>query len=195
MRRTSLIITMVLLVGLLTSACQPITTAPRLSSVTAVNFACRVTPGEEEEVNGVIHHRGQIDEGISFADDPRVDGVYANLLDWNYVAATGGGTFVITTVLTPTMGGGTWTGQVAGYFAGGIGGFNSVMVGTGAFAGLEFVVNGVATDMDTALALIAGDERIVDGNPCAAMAGEADETILLYGQIIDRRPVMSTPSQ
>lgn len=195
MKRTSLIITIVLLVTLLMSACQPLTTTPRLSSVAAVNFTCRVTPGEEQEVDGVIHHRGQIDEGVSFADDPRVDGVFANLLDWDYVAATGGGTFVITTVLTPTMGGGTWTGQAAGYFAGGIGGFNSVMVGTGDLAGLEFVMNGVATDLDTALALIGDDERVSDGNPCAAMAGKADEALILYGQIIDRRPIMGTPSQ
>lgn len=69
------------------------------------------------------------------------------------------------------------------------------MVGTGQFAGLEFVINGVPTALETALALIADDDRVVDGDPCAAMAGKADETFILYGQIIDRRPVMSTPSQ
>lgn len=106
MRRTSLIITIVLLVGLLISACQPITTAPRITSIAAFEITCRVTPGEEQEVNGVIHHRGQRDEGVSFADDPRMEGVFTNVLDWDYVAATGGGTFVLTTVLTPTMGGG-----------------------------------------------------------------------------------------
>lgn len=195
MRRTSFTITIVLLVGLLTSACQPITTAPRMTSMTAVEITCRVTPGEEQEVNGVIHHRGQRDDGVSFAADPRMDGIYTNMLDWDYVAATGGGTFVITTVLTPTMGGGTWIGKVAGYFAGGVGGFNSVMVGTGDFAGLEFVLNGAPTDLETALALLADNERVVAGNPCASMAGEATETMLLYGQIIDRRPIMSTPSQ
>jgi len=194
MRCRSLIFTIVLLVALLMSACQPLTTTPRLSNVTQVSFTCRVTPGEEQEVAVVIQHRGQRDEGVSFASDPRMDGLYANMLDWDYVAATGGGTFVITTVLTSTMGG-AWTGQAAGYFAGGIGGFTGVMVGTDAFAGLEFVFNGVATELETASALIAGNERVIDGNPCAELEGEATEAVLLYGQLIDRRPVMSTPSQ
>lgn len=194
MVRLNPLISTLVLATLLVSACQPITTAPRITSIAAVEITCRVTPGEEQEVDGVIHHRGQLDEGVSFADDPRVDGVYANVLDWDYVAATGGGTFVITTVLTPTVGG-TWTGQAAGYFAGGIGGFNSVMVGTGTLAGLEFVMNGVAADLETALSLIGDDERVIDGDPCASMAGEADETMLLYGQIIDRRPLIGTPSQ
>lgn len=195
MLRFHSLLTVLLLVALLASACQPLITTSRLSNVTEVSFTCRVTPGEEQEVAGVIHHRGQRDEGVSFASDPRLDGVYANLLDWNYVAATGGGAFVLTTVVTTTMRGGAWTGHAAGYFAGGIGGFTGVMVGTGAFAGLEFVFNGVATELETASALIAGNERVIDGNPCAELKGEATEAVLLYGQLIDRRPVMSTPSQ
>jgi hypothetical protein len=195
MLRFNRLFTILLLVALILSACQTITTAPRMTGITAVEFTCRVTPGEEQEVDGVIHHRGQWDEGVSFASDPHLDGVYANVLDWDYVAATGGGAFVLTTVLTPTMGGGTWTGQAAGYFAGGVGGFNEVMVGAGTLAGLEFVLNGVPTELETALALIDGNERVIDGNPCAELAGEATEAFLLYGQIIDRRPVMSTPSQ
>ena len=195
MLRLHLSITCLLLLALLVSACQPLTIAPRITSVTAIEITCRTMAGEEQEVDGVIHHRGQRDDGVVFASDSRLDGVDTNLIDWDYVAATGGGTWMATTVITPTVGGGTWVAQSAGYFVADLGGFHAVAYGTGEFAGLEIVLNGVGTELETALALIAGNDRIVDGNPCAPMAREIDEASLWYGQIIDRRPVPHTPSQ
>lgn len=184
-----------LLFALLLSACQPLTAAPRITSVTAIEITCRTMAGEEQEGDGVIHQRGQQDDGVVFASDPRLDGVDSNLIDWDYVTATGGGAWMATTVITPTAGGGTWVAQSAGHFVTDSGGFHAVAYGTDEFAGLEMVLNGVGTDLETALALIAGNERIVDGNPCAPMARELDEASIWYGQIIDRRPVIPTPSQ
>jgi len=103
-----------------------------LTRLDAVATTCRIDPGQETQDSSGLHVRGRVFTDRVESADARLDGTNRVTLDLDIKPADGTGTLAGTFELDLTNRAGTWKGQVAGHFEGGMVVAEAIARGAGA---------------------------------------------------------------
>ena len=107
-----------------------------LSTFVATATTCDISPGTEEQTeHGTLKIRGRTFTDLVESTDPNVAGTNRPTLDANFDPARGDGELWGSFTLSPSTAGGTWEGELAGRFEGGMVRAAGLARGTGRLAG------------------------------------------------------------